>query len=67
MKKTATKTTKKKTVTKKATVKSILYSHVKPTEKNWVKKTAKKLGVTESTVVQAAIKQARTAEFFAIK
>ena len=64
MKPTTETTTTTNTKTKN---KEILYAHVTPTYKAWVKKTAVKYGVSQSAIVQAALKQAKTNTAFAIK
>ena len=45
----------------------IAYAKVTTTDKKWIEKTAKKLGVSQTTIIQNAIKQARTNTAFAIK
>ena len=49
------------------TKKPIAYAKVTITDKKWVEKTAKKLGVSQAVIIQNAIKQARKSSSFVIK
>lgn len=62
------KVAKTKTTTTTTTTKApIAYAKIGQTDKKWIEKTAKKLGVSQTVIIQNAIKQARTNKEFTIR